>query len=43
LPADQLRAHLTRLGSQRTEAQHADYLANQAKQEQALAAQGIKL
>ncbi|MDO7876689.1 NAD(P)-binding domain-containing protein [Hymenobacter sp. ASUV-10] len=43
LPADQLRAHLTRLGTTRTEAQHAEYLANQAKQEQAMAAQGVKL
>jgi predicted dinucleotide-binding enzyme len=43
LPADQLRAQLTRLGSRRTAAQHAEYLANHARQEQALAAQGVKL
>ena len=39
LPADQLREHFTTLGNQRTEAQHAEYLANHAKQERAMAAQ----
>jgi predicted dinucleotide-binding enzyme len=43
LPADQLREHFASLGSQRTEAQHAEYLANHAKAEQAMADQGIKL
>ncbi|WP_188557323.1 NADPH-dependent F420 reductase [Hymenobacter glacieicola] len=43
LPADQVREHLARLGSERTEAQHQEFLANQAKQEQAMQAQGIKL
>lgn len=43
LPADKLREHFASLGSQRTEAQHAEYLANQAKAEQAMADQGIKL
>ena len=43
LPADQLREHFVRLGTQRTAAQHAGYLANHAKAEEAMAAQGIKL
>ena len=43
LPADQLREHFAGLGSQRTAAQHTEYLANHAKTEQAMAAQGIKL
>ena len=43
LPADQLREHFASLGTQRTEAQHAEYMANQAKAEQAMAAQGISL
>jgi 8-hydroxy-5-deazaflavin:NADPH oxidoreductase len=43
LPADKLREHLASLGTERTETQHAQYLANHAKQEQEMAAQGIKL
>ena len=43
MPADKLREHLASLGTQRTEAQHAEYLVNHAKQEEAMAAQGIKL
>jgi predicted dinucleotide-binding enzyme len=43
LPADKLREHLASLGIQRTQAQHAEYLSNHAKQEQTMAAQGIKL
>ena len=43
LPADELRAHFTTLGGQRTEAQHAEYLSNHAKQERAMAAEGVKL
>ena len=43
LPADKLREHLTSLGTKRTEAQHAEYMANHAKQEQAMAAQGNNL
>ena len=43
LPADQLREHFASLGSQRTEAQHAEYLANHAKAEQQMADQGIQL
>jgi predicted dinucleotide-binding enzyme len=39
LPADKLRALLQELGTERTEAQHAEYLANHAKQEQAMVAQ----
>ena len=34
LPADKLRAHLGSLGTERTAAQHAEYLANHARQEQ---------
>jgi predicted dinucleotide-binding enzyme len=43
LPADKLRALFASLGTRRTEAQHAEYLANHAKQEQAMKAQGVKL
>ena len=43
LPADEVRAQLSRLGTERTAAQHQEYLANQAKSEQALQAQGVKL
>ncbi len=43
LPADQLREHFASLGTHRTEAQHVEYLSNHAKQEQAMAAQGVKL
>ncbi|WBO86615.1 NADPH-dependent F420 reductase [Hymenobacter yonginensis] len=43
LPADKLREHFASLGTERTEAQHAEYLANHAKTEQAMEAQGIKL
>ncbi len=43
LPADKLREQLAMLGTHRTEAQHAEYLANHAKQEQAMAGQGITL
>ena len=43
LPADKLREHFASLGTQRTEAQHAEYLANHAKAEEAMAAQGIQL
>jgi predicted dinucleotide-binding enzyme len=43
MPADKLREHLTSLGIKRTEAQHAEYMANHAKQEQAMAAQGNNL
>ena len=39
MSADQLREHFTTLGKQRTAAQHAEYLANHAKQERAMAAQ----
>ncbi|MFD2787119.1 NADPH-dependent F420 reductase [Hymenobacter rubripertinctus] len=34
LPADKLREHLASLGTERTAAQHAEYLANHAQQEQ---------
>lgn len=43
MPADQLREHLASLGTQRTEAQHTEFQDNHAQQEQAMAAQGIKL
>ena len=43
LPADKLREHFAGLGTTRTEAQHAEYLASHAKAEEAMAAQGIKL
>ncbi|RAK69437.1 NADP oxidoreductase [Hymenobacter edaphi] len=36
LPADQLRAELNSLGTERTAAQHAEFLANHAKQEQGI-------
>ncbi len=42
-PAPKLREHLRSLGAERTEAQHAQYLANHAEQEKQMAAQGIKL
>ena len=38
LPADKLREHLAKLGTHRTEAQHAEYLSNHAKQERDMAA-----
>ena len=40
LPADKLRALFDQLGTQRTEAQHAEYLANHAKLEREMAAKG---
>ncbi|HEX8477797.1 MAG TPA: NAD(P)-binding domain-containing protein, partial [Telluria sp.] len=40
LPADKLRALLEQLGTQRTEAQHAEYLANHARLERDMAAKG---
>jgi predicted dinucleotide-binding enzyme len=43
MPADKLREHLASLGTERTEAQHAQFLANHAEQEKQMAAQGIKL
>ena len=43
MPADKLRENLQSLGTERTEAQHAEFKANHAKQEQAMADQGIKL
>ncbi|MDQ2793253.1 MAG: NAD(P)-binding domain-containing protein [Bacteroidota bacterium] len=43
LPADKLREHFASLGSTRTEAQHAEYMANHAKAEQQMADQGIEL
>jgi predicted dinucleotide-binding enzyme len=43
LPAAKLREQLTALGTERTPEQHAEFLANQAKQEQAMADQGVKL
>ncbi|OGX88275.1 NADP oxidoreductase [Hymenobacter lapidarius] len=43
LPADKLREHLASLGTERTAAQHAEYLANHARAEKEMAAQGIKL
>lgn len=43
LPADKLREHFAGLGTQRTQAQHAEYLANHAKQEKAMAEQGNNL
>jgi predicted dinucleotide-binding enzyme len=43
LPADKLREHFATLGGQRTAAQHAEYLANHARTERAMAAQGVKL
>jgi predicted dinucleotide-binding enzyme len=43
MPADKLRENLASLGTERTEAQHEEFKANHAKQEQAMEAQGIKL
>ncbi|WP_394799942.1 NADPH-dependent F420 reductase [Hymenobacter translucens] len=43
MPADKLRENLTSLGTERTDAQHAEYKANHAHQEQAMGAQGVKL
>ena len=43
LPADQLRALFATMGTDRTEAQHREFLSNHAKQEQAMAAQGVQL
>jgi len=43
LPADKLREQLATLGTERTAAQHTEFLDNQAKQEQEMEAQGIKL
>lgn len=43
LPADKLREQLAALGTRRTEAQHREYLSNHARQEQQMAAQGVKL
>ena len=43
LPAEKLRELFATLGTRRTEAQHAEYLSNHAKQERAMAEQGIKL
>ena len=42
-PAAKLREHLRSLGTERTEAQHAQFMANHAEQEKQMAAQGIKL
>lgn len=42
-PENKLREHLRSLGHERTEAQHAQFLANHAEQEKQMAAQGIKL
>lgn len=41
--AARLREHFATLGSRRTEAQHAEFLAKHAEQERAMAAQGVKL
>ncbi len=43
MPADKLRENLASLGTQRTDAQHTEFQGNHAQQEQAMAAQGIKL
>ena len=43
LPEAELREYLRSLGHQRTEAQHAQFTANQAEQEKKMEAQGIKL
>jgi predicted dinucleotide-binding enzyme len=40
LPADKLREHFVSLGTHRTAAQHTEYLANHAKMERDMAAQG---
>ncbi|RYY10456.1 MAG: NADP oxidoreductase, partial [Cytophagaceae bacterium] len=41
--AAKLRENLASLGTERTEAQHQQFLANHAEQEKQMAAQGIKL
>ncbi|GAB2470918.1 hypothetical protein GCM10011375_38410 [Hymenobacter qilianensis] len=43
MPAAALQPHLASLGTERTAAQHAQFLANHAEQEKQMAAQGIKL
>lgn len=43
MPADQLRQHFASLGKVRSAAQHAQYLANHARQEREMAAQGQQL
>jgi predicted dinucleotide-binding enzyme len=43
MPATELKPNLAGLGTERTEAQHAQFLANHAEQEEQMAAQGIKL
>ncbi len=43
LPAAALQEQLASMGTQRTAAQHAQFLANHAEQEKQMAAQGIKL
>ncbi|UOQ70099.1 NADPH-dependent F420 reductase [Hymenobacter cellulosilyticus] len=43
LPADQVEHHLASLGTERTEAQHAEFLANHNAAEKHMEAQGIKL
>ena len=43
LPAAELQKQLASLGTKRTAAQHAQFLANHAEQEKQMAAQGIKL
>ncbi|RZK35395.1 MAG: NADP oxidoreductase, partial [Hymenobacter sp.] len=42
-PKSEVREYLSSLGHERTEAQHAQFLANHAEQERQMAAQGIKL
>jgi predicted dinucleotide-binding enzyme len=42
-PADKLRENQASLGTERTEAQHKQFLANHAEQEKQMEAQGIKL
>ena len=43
LPAAELQKQLASMGTKRTAAQHAQFLANHAEQEKQMAAQGIKL
>ena len=43
LSAAEVRKHLVSLGTERTEAQHAEFLANQNAQERELEAQGVRL
>lgn len=43
MPAAKLQPYLASLGTERTEAQHAQFLANHAAQEKQMEAQGIKL